>query len=382
MSACFTSNVNIELERTDIMATAWKRNEFRTFYAKMKIRLGGKETVDIAMGDEFEYDGTILKYAGMEVASVALRGAIDKGLWASENPDDDAAPQAVIPERNRAKAQSVNRDLSRVARVQGSALETDYEDENTVLNVSDRRDSGSGKKVLNVATDRAAPRVLVNSRDSRRTPGGMVLDDSVIDAQEGVTVGTVRTPANLGIVDMTKNNSYDIASKLNDRARDVGYSKTKKGTVGFIPNREVLQEGISIKTNLGKMKPGIDIGQEDEGVVVGKVRHSDRSKTEGIEIKDTSRRPVQATQKKAAPAKKATPAKSVAVDKNLSPKIRIARSLYPEFPVDWSFEGKLVERMARIKEHGETPEFLQALYAAEGDQMRLKLTAAYPDLFG
>jgi hypothetical protein len=357
-----------------IMATPWKRNQFRTFYAKMKIRLGGKETVDIAQNDEFEYDGTILKYGGMEINTLALRGAIDKGLWASEDPDDDAAPQAVIPERNRAQSQSVNRDLSRVARVQGQALETDYEDENTILNVSDRRASGSGTKVLNVATDRAAPRILTAKDNQRRTPGGMVLDSDASDVQEGITVGRVRTKANIGRIDMTQSSSYDIANKLNDRIRDTGYTKTAKGTVGFIPSKEIMQEGVSIKTNVGKMKPGVDIGQEDDGQVIGKVRHSDKSHTEGIDIKDTSKRPAQ--------KQVVTKAKPVAIDKNLSPKLRIALKLYPSFPRDWNFNGKLADRLAKVKEYGETPEFLEALYAAEGDQFRKTLKSEYADQFG
>lgn len=354
------------------MPTPWKRNQFRTFYAKMKINLGGKETVVIAQGDEFEYDGTILKYGGMEVNTLALRGAIDKGLWASEDPNDDAAPQAVIPERNRAQAQSVNRDLSRVARVQGQAIETDYEDENTILNVSDRRASGSGTKVLNVATDRAAPRVLTAKDNQRRTPGGMILDSDASDVQEGVTIGRVRTKANLGHIDMTKNSSYDVANRLEIRDRTQGYSDVKKGTVGFIPNREVIQEGVSIKTNVGNMKPGIDIGQEDDGKVIGKVRHSAKSRTEGIEIKDTSKRPVQ----------KKTAAKSITTDKNLNPKVRIARSICSDFPADWDFNGPIGKRMAAVKSRDVTPEFIMALYAVENDKLKKMLSVEYSEILG
>jgi hypothetical protein len=226
---------------------------------------------------------------------------------------------------------------------------------------------------LNIATDRAAPRILTARDNQRKTPGGMILDSDASDVQEGVTVGRVRTKANIGMVDMTKNDSYAIANQLNDRIRDTGYTKTAKGTVGFIPNKETMQEGVLIKTNVGKMKPGVDIGQEDDGVVIGKVHHSNKSHTEGIDIKDTSKRPAQ---------KKVVQSKPVVIDKNLSPKLRIALKLYPSFPRDWNFNGKLADRLAKVKEYGETPEFLEALYAAEGDQFRKTLKSEYADQFG
>lgn len=367
----------------------WKRGEFRKFYAKIKINLGGKESFHIAQYDEFEYDGTVLKYGGTEINTLSVRGVCEKGEWASEDPNDDSMPRAVVPERNRAKAQSVNKDLSRVARIQGPGLETDHEDEQTVLNVSDRRAQGSGTKVLNVPNDRAQPRIMKASDNQRRTPGGMLLDVSAVDEQEGVTVGTVRTPAKLGMVDMTKDSSYNISNTLEDRNRAKGYSKVQAGTVGFIPNEEVVQEGISIKSNLSKMDRNrpIDIGQEDDGVVVGQVRHTDRRLSSGdITVKDTSNKSKKVAAKqsvkkvvtKKVPVKKTTPE----IEINLSPKIRMARKFDPSFPADWSFEGKLSERLAAVKRHGESPEFLEALFAAEGDQMRKVLMAEYPNQFG
>lgn len=365
----------------------WKRNEFRKFYAKIKINIGGKESLYIAKGDEFEYDGTVLKYGGTEINTLAVRGVIEKGEWASENPDDESMPRAVVPERNRAKSQSINRDLSRVARVQGQGLETDHEDEQTVLDIADRRVQGSGTKILNVPNDRAAPRILTAHDNHRRTPGGMIVDLDAVDTQEGVTVGTVRTPAQLGTVDMTKSSSYDISNKLETRARDNGYTKVQKGTVGFIPNEEVIQEGITIRSNLRKMDRNrpVDVGQEDDGIVVGQVRHTDkRSSIDGITVNDTSKRSSQAKKvaKQTTPAKKTTvKAKPVVIDTNLNPKIRMARRFDPNFPDDWSFDGKLAERLANVKKHGPTPEFLEALFAAEGDQMRKVLQKEYPEQF-
>ena len=61
------------------MDIRWKRGEFRKFFAKMKIRVGSVGNAAggvIQEGDEFEYDGSILKYAGAELQSTQLRGAV------------------------------------------------------------------------------------------------------------------------------------------------------------------------------------------------------------------------------------------------------------------------------------------------------------------
>ena len=66
----------------------------------------------------------------------------------------------------------------------------------------------------------------------------------------------------------------------------------------------------------------------------------------------------------------------------ISPKIRVARRIDPSFPATWKFDGKLADRLKAAQEHGATPKFLEALYAAEGDQMRRQLEKIYSDQFG
>lgn len=334
------------------MSIKWQRGKYLKFFAKMKIRIGGKDnTVDkIEQGDEFEYDGSILKYAGAEVSSTGLRGAIDGG-WASLKEDDEDPVEAFVPSRNIAKATTVNRDLSRVQRG-GVTMDTDSLDEETVLEVSDR-----GK--MEKASGGNSPKVLTKS-DNRR---GMSMGVSEADSQEGVTIGRVRSSAKV-IADVAANPG--LASSIENRG--LGKPILAKG-------KTVQTEGITMKVSVSDMDRGQVVGGEDDGTVVGKVRHTKKASTEGIEVKDTS------NIRAGSIADEASKPRKVKIDTKVSPKIRMARRIDPNFPVDWSFKGRLSDRLAAAKSHGITPEFLEALYAAEGDQFRKLLEKTFPKQF-
>jgi hypothetical protein len=328
----------------------WKRGEFKTYYAKMKMHIGGKDDIQIAEGDELQYDGTILKYGGTEINTLQLRSAIMSG-WITDDPNDNSRPNRIVPVRNRAIAQSINRDLGRVQRVQGH-IDTDNMDEETVMNVSDRRQQSTGHKVLNVPLDSAKPKIMT-AQDNRRTSGNMSIVNDVED-QEGVEIGRVRTPAQL---------TTDIYSK---EAKEVKQRLEELEGSGFIPNKNVIErEGVSIKTTVGNQEEMINFS---EGKVVGKVRHTASASTEGIQVLDTSNRSARSTP-------------NIKIDAKIDPRVRIARAFDPDFPSDWSFSGKLSERLACVNEHGASPRFLEALYAAEGDQMRKVLQKEFPKQF-
>ena len=335
----------------------WQRGKFLKFFAKMMIRVGGKDnTIDkINEGDEFEYDGSILKYAGAEISSSGVRGAIASG-WASLSPDDNERVEAFVPNRNIAKATTINRDLSRVQRG-GVLMDTDSLDEETVLEVSDR-----GK--MEKARGGASPKVLTKEHNRK----GMIMGRDLADTQEGVVVGRVRSAAKIKVEDVTK--EPGLASQIENRG--LGRPILNKSA-----GKTIHTEGVTIKTSVSDMdRSSVNLDGDDEGTVVGKVRHTRQASTEGIEVKDTSN--IRAGAVAAAAAK---PRKPEPIDTKLSPKIRMARRIDPTFPVDWSFQGKLKERLAAAKAHGATSTFLEALYAAEGDQMRKALEEAYPKQF-
>jgi len=352
----------------------WQRNKFQKFWAQMKIRVGGAAVpVDIQQGDEFMFDGTVLKYAGSEFTSPQTRGAINAG-WATRDQGGGNGVQNHSSNRSVAKATSVNRDLSRVQRSDAAALQTDMSDEDTVMNVSDRRAQNTGKKVLGVPNDKAAPRALIR---------GMQVNSDSADGQEGVSVGRVRTAAKL-TANVLTNQGASLASKLNNQSGS-----------GFVPEGEeqarghnvIQREGITVRTNTtaGRVSR-VEMSQDDEGTVVGKVRRTRDHSTEGVTVTDTSNIREERARAERAPKapvqKPAVKTVKVEAESGTATKIKTAKTIDPKFPDDWNFFAKLPDRIALIKKNEKNRKFLLALFVVEGASVRAHLQKSYPKIVG
>lgn len=363
----------------------WKRGEFHTFYANLKIRVGGKSEVTINEGDEFDYDGSVCKYAGDEFPQPQLRGAIKQG-WASFD-EEGSVPDTHLTSRKIAKSQSVNRDLRNVQRHEQQPMETDAYDEDIVLNVGDRaavRDEVTGRGHLGAGHNRREAATM--SRGPDQAPAGsMQVTQSDLDNQEGVTVSRIKSRANLGKIDVTRGEGQGLARKLATASHEDGYGKFKGKRKR---SNLVNTEGVEIKMSVGNMDRDapVDIGDDSQGVEVGRVRHSSRRtrSQEGITVEDTGR-PKQRASRKAAPKRsKVSKPRAKARPKipaGASPKLRIAMKVFSEFPEDWNFFGKTAEKLARVDELGSHPDLLDALYASESNTMKKALEAGYPDHF-
>jgi len=348
----------------------WQRGTYHKFYALMKIRVGAADPksipIDIQEGDEFEYDGQLLKYAGSEIHSPQLRGAIKNG-WVTTDSDGTGTGQVatVQPSRDIAKSQTINRDLSRVQRGDHRPLDTDSLDEETVLNVSDRRPDSTNNP-------RARPQVLESKNNRRASTAGMRVDNSEHEEQDAVTIGRVRSPATLKVDNVLDSRASGMAKDIENR----GLGKPE------IFSRESTTEGVTIKTNVSQVDRNVRASQDDGGEVVGKVRHSKASSSDGVSVTDTSNIRNESAKVTTKADPKAALEKARKIDTSLPPKIRMARRIDPDFPSDWIFQGKLKDRMAAVEAYGATPQFLEALYAAEGDQMRKMLEQTFPKQFG
>lgn len=332
----------------------WKRNEFNVYYAKQNINVGGEKSIKINKGEEFEYDGTILKYAGAEIQSSSFRGTFTAG-WVSESPvdqDDEVNIPSFKPVRNIAKSQSVNSDLANVQRGGSRTMDSDDSDENVVLNVSDRENARNSAKGH------------LTSDDNRMSARNLRVKSDPVDDQGAVVIGKVRTSTHL-VANVADNKASALKDSLENLSGS-GYLRDDRSRKNIIQ-----REGVTIKTNIGNVDRNSRVSSEADGTVVGQVRKSQSGReTEGITVQDTSGIRNKPAVKVAAP-----------INTKINPRIRIARSIDPNFPADWSFEGKLQDRLAAIKDHGVTPEFLEAVYAAEGDQMRKCMVKAFPKQF-
>jgi len=381
----------------------WKRGEFLTFFAKMKMRVGGhngNETVEIYAGDEFEYDGSIVKYAGREFPQPNIRAAIRDG-WATMSQEDSGTPAPFVASRDVAKSQSKTTDLSRVQRSPRQRFESDSLDEETVLEVNDRknvRDSRSGAGHLTQDHNRRQASVERGYQPSPEER--MSVSASEIDEQDAVEIAPIRTSARLKV---------DVSQRPN-AARDIELSMDhEKGVGRFAGQRResnlVEREGVSIRTSVGNMDRSAAVEVSDDGIDgrhVGKVRHSSTGRSvEGIDVQDTSgdrsRRPKAAaapvrTAAKPAPAKAAKPApakpapapKAVArprLPDDAPQKLKVAVRLCPDFPIDWNFFAKSEDKLDRVKKLGATDALLDALYAVESPAMKKVLEQKFKSHF-
>ncbi len=356
----------------------WKRGEFHTFWAQMKIRVGGtgnQQVVDIQKGDEFEYDGSICRYAGAEFPQPSLRKAIMVG-WATMDEEGDQ-PAPFVASRDIAVSRSKNTDLSRVQRTAHHSLETDSLDEETVLEVRDRQAAMDPRtRSGHLTSDH-------NRRQAGHTPGtfrGLEVSQSDLDNQDGRIVGKLRSSTHAK-VDIIANPgaAKDIENSL-DVANGYGrvHGAPRKG------NRVVQREGVTITSNVGSMDRSapVEYGDEASGEVVGRVRHSsarERS-VEGVTVKDTSRSSQAPAPKAKAPAP-APKAKAPVLPDDASPKLKLAIRICPTFPVDWNFFAKADDKVKRIKSLKSPPELLDALYSVESTAMKKQLEKHFKSHF-
>jgi hypothetical protein len=319
----------------------WQRGVFHVFVAKIKFKVGGLNgtpPTEIYVDDEFEYDGSVCKYAGAEFPQPGLRGAIDQE-WAvpRDLADSMGVPRPRVASRNVAKAQSINTDLSKVQRQGGrNPLESHEFDEQTVLNVGDRA----------AAMDPVTRRGHLSAKNVR----GMAIENSDVDDQEFDAIAPIKSPTKV-VVDVLAN--PNAARAIESRSYTDGYGKFS----GVRKTQSI--EGISITTEVG----GYGEGVEDTGTKVAEVRSMDKQKKSDDQKKQ--------------PVKVDKPVK-VEKDPKEDPKLVAAKAVYSDFPSDWNFFGKTEDKLSKLKEIGPKPQLLNALWASESKSTKKALKEAYP----
>jgi hypothetical protein len=361
-----SKEINIKMSQIQ-----WKRGQFLTFFAKMKIRIGshaGSEPVDILAEDEFEYDGTICKYAGREFPQPNIRAAIREG-WATLNNQSGDLPVANIPSRDMAAVISKNTDLSRVQRSGRKVLEKDSLDEETVLNVADRsnvRDNNTGRGHLDSAHN-------MRKSSTAGTFRGLEVQASELDSQEGTIISSIKSPTKLKL---------DVIANPN-AVRDIEQRSSDNGFGMCDVPRSTTREGIEIVSNVGNVSKQVQNEYADDGEVVGKVRNANfpTKSVEGITISDTSSAPQRRMETEKPPIVNSKLVKIDSNSDNVSPKLKMALRIYPNFPLDWNFYAKSQDKLSRIKQLGADSDLLTALYAVESSGMKTTLKQEYPKHF-
>lgn len=442
----------------------WVRGKFITLYAKMDLRIGKsrKDGIDLKVykGDEIEFDGTVIRYAGYEITSPSIRTSIQDG-WFTSDPnqiDSHVSPKKTM--RNMASNNVKTTDLSRVHRMGTTSLEPSEVDEEVVMDVRSRRDAMQNGRYL---TQNDAKKQNVHPAAAH--VGGFKLESGDGGDDDGKVVGTVRTPNKLKVDNI--NEVGNLAHRIEEAqigSPNFVDTHTEGVMIRHTPrvNRNVVQEDDSgvhvatIKNNHGGVREyagGITVTDtsniineragrsRNAGPVARPVEkrppngyyvnneeesHEDQEDFEGTEedfdgdgeifhdvetrlpnkinrqqvnsarpvsnfvtsnpnskhgVKSLSKMPkVPNGQKNHNTSTNGKPKLDPTRLASLDPRVRIALRIDPDFPIDWDFTGKLSERLKRVNDHGPSSQFIQALYAAEGDQMRKVLSKEFPDL--
>lgn len=401
------------------MEIAWKRNQFHTFIARVKIRVGGNngaQPFEILQDDEFEYDGSVCKYAGAEHQTPQLRGAVRDG-WASmagESEEQEPvreAPAPFRPTRQMAKAQSKNTDLSRVQRNAPAAVHWDDHDEDVVLRVDDRREAMDPRtRVGHVTAQHNRRHIAQDGRKPVMAGGRTELGFATASdyaKQDHTPISRITTPATVK-VDITRNPG---AAQVIESRASAEHGAGRFHGDGY--SQEFSTEGVTMRTNVRQMSRGGAVetwDSGDEGELVGYVRETDqRPSREGVTVRDTSNvrasghRPAASSRKpqpakpgvKVAAARKPQPKKLAASRKPVAqqsaakevsaapanPKLRIAMRICPDFPKDWNFFGSTESKIERVKDLGPSADMIDALLASESSAVKKALEKAFPDHF-
>jgi len=340
------------------MQIKWQRGKYLTFYAQMKIRIGGKDTYDIQKGDCFEYDGSIVKYAGADFAQPGLRGAISEG-WATLD-ESEARIAPVRPERKVAKARSVNTDLQNIQRDTARVLTSNDLDEETIIEVGAR----------------AEARAAGENDGGHLSQSNTMRIASSLQDQDGVTVSRVLSPASIK-VDVTE--QPGMVAQIQGRSFESGYGRAD-GASG--KRKVVRQEGIEVSVT-GDMTSDVISYDSDGGNVIGSVRDSAKLSSEEVRAHAIggAKEPKMAKEKKISKAKSKSSGNGSSGNGKVSPKLQVAREVDPSFPDDWNFFAKAEDKLSRIKDMDASPEFWQALLKAEGKKFLKLLKQEYPNQF-
>jgi hypothetical protein len=309
-------------------AISFKRGDFKVYYSKTKIRVGTNDKqVVIEDGQEFEYDGTTLKYDGLEFGASSLRGIFSRG-WASPFPDDPQPPihNSGNVERNIASAKVKTSDFSRVHRMSSDSM--------TSVRVEDQ-------KVLDI-----------NRRTAVIASGERVSSENVQvvknDPASGRVIARVKVPAKVVVNDM-----HLDSGENRRRIEEAGDGKPI-----YLDQKA---NGVSITTNTpSRMGARVIESDQEEGYqIIGQVAGRESRLETNVPVPLSFR-----------PQK----------DED-SLKIAAGRLISPLFPKGWDFKLKLSDKIETVVAMKPNKALLQAFWLVESDAFRKSLLKSFPNVF-
>jgi hypothetical protein len=355
----------------------YKTGEFQSFTAT---RAFGITNGKVHLGEELEFDGTTVRYAGAVSAMPQLRGAVNSGWLVPTAEYDVANPVYSAPVSANMKLNPTTDAKRTEAKNAGVAAKTMP----TVVAADERIVMSSG---THAAATREQNRGTNMRKAASTTVGGAEL-------QEGIPVRTLKTSAKspktalsstaiqeAGNVTITPGEGITEAQMLErmDPEAQAVYLAKKASLRSQYVDEPSSVTVATVKTAAVKDAEGMKLTQHVGG---------------GIAIEDLSgsKEPAKVTKRTEdgisftntnGPVKNNAPKASQPVaGAEADFRRTMARKMCPDFPDAYDFAAPAKKKLARLQaDFEDRPDVLRAVYAIESDDFKQTLVAEFPQAF-
>jgi len=361
----------------------YKLGDYLTYTATRSFDLGAHPGLKISAGDEVLFDGTIMKFAGMEVSIPKLRGAIKLGWLVPAQQYDPEAPVFPVSAGIQVRAADGGNPMN--PNPPKTLSSTVAAEEQEVMAVSSHAAQTRDRNVTNY----------------RRTPAsessqGQRYEGTTVEAQDGTVVRSIRTPArqdtNLGkktpgqaISEAEKASKIqpgqgmtqeELLARMSPEDREQYLSEIRARKSQYVDEPQVVgrvsatqvSESMGIKTAM-TVGGGTAIADPSSGE---RAPQNVVTEVEGIKFTNTSsvKKPVQPQSQPVAPA-----------DEGSSRKI--AKAICSDFPDNYVFTDPIRKKIARLQaDYDDRPDIIRAVAAADTDpEVRGRLLEEFPQAF-
>lgn len=311
------------------MKIEWVTGKFEEFIADVAIKIGSSDpAVSIPVGSSFLFDGTTITFSGASYSGRGLRGAYEFNWYHKADSRPVSSPKSYRGARDVALSKAGALDLSqgppKIIRHGSLAVHADEVD--TVMRVDDRkseRTSSNQSVELGSKIDSRTPQVVTSATRARKFPIRHENADHEEDHGESMESRGGGNPGN-ATTDLRV--VLDAIQSLNSRIND-------------------------ISTRVDSMKRESESGPQ-KGI--------DQSEPDIFDSPEED------------------------MTDEIDPKVSKAISLMPTFPRDFSFSGKLKDRVDRVSAvykslpKSKKAEFISVIYLLEDQTARKALSKLFP----
>lgn len=349
----------------------------------------GNSGVTVPKGAEIEFDGHQVSYAGSPpVAMPTLRGAIRVGWMVPAEQYDPSMPDA---RPRSANIQVRKADGGNPMDVQSRAPITQVQAEE--------------QEVANVQQHAAQTRQNNQTNYRRGSENRAVMPGTVeVEPQEGIPVRTLQTPTRMDS-NLEKDNPQALISRANSvqvqpgqgRSREemlaamdpetraeyearlgahkAAYVDEPAPVVARLAAPQTQQkEGFTVHNEVGGGVETVDLG----GTGTAGPDQVQVIEQDGIKFTTTNgpKKDIRLVDKK--PTAPAAPLSNQSQDVRR----KVAKTLCPDFPDIYNFDDPVRKKIARIQaDFDDRPDVIQAVFAAETDEVKERLMQEFPEAF-